>query len=90
MKRKGSLLAGFFGVMFYVGFLVFGCGGVNVHMATPGQDDNLMTADQEIYYGHMMGLDSKSSKTNLGLSQTPNGKFSVSCPSPTHLSRPYI
>ena len=54
MKRKGLLLAGFFGVMFYVGFLVFGCGGVNVHMATPGQDDNLMTADQEIYYGHMM------------------------------------
>ena len=43
MKRKVLSFAGFFGVMFYVGFLVVGCGGVNVHMATPGQDDNLMT-----------------------------------------------
>ena len=38
----------------------------HVHMATPGQDDNLITADQEIYYGHMFGEDSKSQKTNLG------------------------
>jgi len=75
MKRKGLLLARFFGVMFCLGFLVFGCGGVNVHMATPGQDENLMTADQEIYYGHMFGEDSKSSKTNLG--PFPNTKWQI-------------
>jgi len=75
MKRKILSLAGFFGVMFCLGFLIAGCGGVNVHMATPGQDDNLMTADQEIYYGHMMGLDSKSPKTNLG--PFPNTKWQI-------------
>ena len=76
MKRKVLLLAGFFGAMFYLGFLVAGCGGVNVHMATPGgQDDNLMTADQEIYYGHMLGMDSTSPKTNLGT--FPNTKWQI-------------
>jgi hypothetical protein len=75
MKGKGLSFTGLIGVMFCLGFLVVSCGGVNVHMATPGQGDNLMTADQEIYYGHMFGEDSKSPKTNLG--SFPNTKWQI-------------
>jgi hypothetical protein len=84
MGRKG-LLRGLFGMLLCVGFLVAGCnggdlGGVNVHFAKQGQGDNLMTADQEIYYGHMFGEDSTSSKTrssSANLGPFPNTKWQV-------------
>jgi hypothetical protein len=84
MSRK-RLFGWFFGVMLCSGLLVAGCNGgdlsgVNVHFAKQGQGDNLMTADQEIYYGHMFGEDStpsksKSSPANLG--PFPNTKWQV-------------
>jgi hypothetical protein len=84
MRRK-RFFGGIFGVLLSIGLFVAGCNGgdlsgVNVHFAKQGQGDNLMTADQEIYYGHMFGEDStpsktKSSPTDLG--PFPNTKWQV-------------
>jgi hypothetical protein len=76
--RRRRLLGGLFGIMLFVGILVAGCGGVNVHMATPGQGDNLMTADQEIYYGHMMGDTFNAPKPQAAqLGTFPNTKWQI-------------
>jgi hypothetical protein len=84
MRRK-KLLGGLFGILLCTGFLAAGCNGgdlsgVNVHFAKQGQGDNLMTADQEIYYGHMFGEDSTPSKTKsapANLGPFPNTKWQV-------------
>lgn len=79
--RKMRLFGTILGLLLCVGLVITGCnGGGNVHLAKPGQGDNLMTADQEIYYGHMFGEGSKPAKTkssagNLG--PFPNTKWQV-------------
>lgn len=82
---RKSLFSVLFGILICVGLLMTGCNGgdlsgVNVHFAKQGQGDNLMTADQEIYYGHMFGEDSTPSKTKsfpANLGPFPNSKWQV-------------
>jgi hypothetical protein len=84
MKRQKFCLAGLFIFMVCFGFFIAGCSGgglgdVNVHFATQGQGDNLMTADQEIYYGPMMGdtFDKTKPPREGTLGPFPNTKWQI-------------
>jgi hypothetical protein len=83
--RQKRLFGGLLGMLLCAGFLVAGCNGgdlsgVNVHFAKQGQGDNLMNADQELYYGTMIGDkfdEPKQKPPGSTLGPFPNTKWQI-------------